>query len=290
MTIRAFQIFRTVCETESVTAAAERLGVSQPAVSAAVKELETAYGVSLFDRMNRRIYLTQEGRVLRRYADQILALADEAAAAVRDGRGEATCRLGVNMTVAETVLSDLMARLKRALPGTEIAVRVHNCEAIERMLAENELDAAIIDRAALPGTVSEPLWEDRMLVVAGPWAPDRLSAEELAGQRLLLREKGSGSRECVDALFASLGRGAAPAAESTSTLGLAEMARCGMGYAVFPERLAGRFCADGRLKPVALDGGPLKRTYYLVRMEKKYVTAAADRMMNAVKACFAEGF
>lgn len=73
MTLRHLTIFRAVCQTESITLAAEHLNMTQPAVSLAVRELEDFYGVQLFERMNRRIYITEAGRTLLQYADTILS-------------------------------------------------------------------------------------------------------------------------------------------------------------------------------------------------------------------------
>ena len=72
MTVRHMYIFKTVCECQSITAAAGKLNMTQPAVSVAIKELESFYQVKLFERMNRTIYLTEAGNTLREYADSIL--------------------------------------------------------------------------------------------------------------------------------------------------------------------------------------------------------------------------
>lgn len=78
MTLRHFHIFSTVCKKESITKAAEELNMAQPAVSFAIRELESYYGTKLFERMNRRLYITDAGKQLLVYADSVLAQCNEA--------------------------------------------------------------------------------------------------------------------------------------------------------------------------------------------------------------------
>ncbi|MEI3128609.1 MAG: LysR family transcriptional regulator [Oscillospiraceae bacterium] len=86
MKLRHLTIFRAVCQTESITLAAEHLNMTQPAVSLAVRELEDFYGVQLFERMNRRIYITEAGRTLLQYADTILSQYAESVQVLQEAR------------------------------------------------------------------------------------------------------------------------------------------------------------------------------------------------------------
>ena len=100
MTLRHLTIFRAVCQTESITLAAEHLNMTQPAVSLAVRELEDFYGVQLFERMNRRIYITEAGRTLLQYADKILSQYAESVQVLQEARHRGSCRFGVHVTLA----------------------------------------------------------------------------------------------------------------------------------------------------------------------------------------------
>ena len=84
MTLRHLEIFSAVCAQESFTRAAEQLNMAQPAVSLAIRELETFYAVRLFERMNRRVYLTEAGRTLRQYADTVLSQFQESVEILRE--------------------------------------------------------------------------------------------------------------------------------------------------------------------------------------------------------------
>ena len=122
MTLRHFQIFNTVCQEGSLTAAAQRLGISQPAVSIAIKELEAFYGTRLFERMNRRIYISPSGEALLQYVGTVLSQFDESVRVIRDEDYATECRFGVNVTVGETRLGDFMAGARAAQPAVQARV------------------------------------------------------------------------------------------------------------------------------------------------------------------------
>ena len=179
MTLRHFQIFNTVCQEGSLTAAAQRLGISQPAVSIAIKELEAFYGTRLFERMNRRIYISPSGEALLQYVGTVLSQFDESVRVIRDEDYATECQFGVNVTVGETRLPDFMAGARAAQPAVQARVVVENSAAIEEMLLHNRIDFAVIDEpSALPGCASEPIYREAMAVVCASGAQAVVGAPE----------------------------------------------------------------------------------------------------------------
>lgn len=169
MTLRHLTIFRAVCQTESITLAAEHLNMTQPAVSLAVRELEDFYGVQLFERMNRRIYITEAGRTLLQYADTILSQYAESVQVLQEARHRGSCRFGVHVTFGETVLPSLLRRLAEQLPDITVRAFVTNTRENEEMLLRNELDFAVIDNVkGLEALRTVPLGKEEMAVVCRP--------------------------------------------------------------------------------------------------------------------------
>ena len=169
MTLRHLSIFKMVCELGSITATADKLNMSQPAVSIAVRELEAFYNTKLFERMNRQIYVTETGNRLRQYADTILAQFDESIDVIRNSSASMTCRLGVNATCAETYLSTWIHKIESEIDGIMLSIHVCNASEIERMIADNEIDIAIVD--SIPGQTkfeSRLLYSEKMCVVCSP--------------------------------------------------------------------------------------------------------------------------
>ena len=183
MTLRHLTIFRAVCQTESITLAAEHLNMTQPAVSLAVRELEDFYGVQLFERMNRRIYITEAGRTLLQYADTILSQYAESVQVLQEARHRGSCRFGVHVTFGETVLPSLLRRLAEQLPDITVRAFVTNTRENEEMLLRNELDFAVIDNVkGLEALRTVPLGKEEMAVVCRPdhRSGNSITLEELA--------------------------------------------------------------------------------------------------------------
>lgn len=286
MTVRHMYIFKTVCECQSITAAAGKLNMTQPAVSVAIKELESFYQVKLFERMNRTIYLTEAGNTLREYADSILDQFEEAEAVLRDGTSMARCRMGVNVSVGETFLPGMLKLLEEKIPGIHMEVLVGNTVTIEEKLNENEIDFAVVDGLKdQTRRVIQPLFRGEMAAVCtpsyGPHGP--VTVKELAGYRLLLREKGSGNRVCIDAMFESHGCSARPVVDSISDLSLLKLAEEGFGITILPRELAAEQLAAGRLKEVKLTDDTLERQYFIAYNKKKYLTGRMKEVLQVLK-------
>ncbi|MDO5499371.1 MAG: LysR family transcriptional regulator, partial [Propionibacteriaceae bacterium] len=178
--------FRTVLEAGSVTAAADLLMVSPPAVSAAISVLEADLGTKLFARSGRGIVATDAGRVFGEYARSLLGLADEARAAVRDtDRGR--LRVGVVTTAAETLLPKLIASFTRAYPRVDLALSVEPRDELFRALGHHELDLVLAGRPPRgSGFVSRATRANSLVVVGagshGAAEPGQVSQDALAGQ------------------------------------------------------------------------------------------------------------
>ena len=203
MTLRHLEIFSAVCAQESFTRAAEQLNMAQPAVSLAIRELEVFYNVRLFERMNRRVYLTEAGRTLRQYADTVLSQFQESVEVLRESGAQGACRFGVHVTLGETRLAGILAHLAEALPEITVRASIHNSRETERMILQNELDFAVVDNVTVsPHYLVEPLCGEELAAVCAPGyleGKNSLTLAELAEERLLLRERGSGTRNSVDA-------------------------------------------------------------------------------------------
>ena len=283
MTLRHFRIFQAVCRTQSVTRGAEQLNIAQPAVSLAIKELERFYQVKLFERMNRKIYLTEPGRKLLQYVDTVLSQVEESIRVIRDSKPDEKCRFGVNVTIAEGYLPLLLQQLQKEIPQLELQVMVGNSSQIEQHLLQNEIDFAVIDQIrASAGVYAIPLAKELMVAVCHPDypLPNTLPLEGLTGEKLLLREKSSGARKCIDRIFQAKGIEVAPTIESTSFQSLITCAESGLGVAFIPEKLVQPKFQANLLKKLAIEGIKLERHYFMVCHPNKYLT---PRFKSAIK-------
>ena len=162
-TLRQLQYFVAVAEQGSITRAAQNLSISQSSVTEALKELESDLGVELFDRHPRGLSITHNGHQFLRHATKILATVSDARTSFSGQQNEAggTLNIGVTSLVAGYVLSDLLARYRRACPGVEVSAIEDNGGYLEHLLVGGELDVAVMvisnlrDRMALQAEILE---------------------------------------------------------------------------------------------------------------------------------------
>ena len=284
MTLRHLEIFRAVCARESITLAAETLNMTQPAVSMAIRELEVFYGLQLFERMNRRLYITEAGRSLLQYADTILNQFQESVQVLRQGNVRGRCRFGMTVTIGEAWLPVILARLERELPQLDVEAFIQNSRRAEEMVLQNEIDFALVDNVSSASRSQQvtPLLRETMAAVCGPDVlpgQDHLTLAELAGQRLLLRESGSGTRSSVDAVFQAAGLKAAPVVEGISASALLACAAAGAGITILPRSQVAGPLAEGRVRELTVADAVFQRAYFLVHHRNKYLT---DGMRQAI--------
>jgi DNA-binding transcriptional LysR family regulator len=162
-TIRQLQFFVAVAEQGTVSGAAQNLSISQSAVTDAIKDLERDLGVELFERHPRGLNITHKGHQFLRHATKILADVSDARRTFSDDKERATGRLqlGVTSLVAGYVLSDLLARYRRAFPSVDVSAIEDNGDYLEHLLVGGELDVAVMvisnlrDRMALQAEILE---------------------------------------------------------------------------------------------------------------------------------------
>lgn len=276
MTIRHLKTFCAVCRLGGITRAAEELCVAQPSVSQTVSELERYYGVKLFDRMGRKLLLTPEGERLRVKAEEAIAAFSEFEDAARDTKDRRSVRIGASVTVGQMLLPRLVRVLKEEMGNVECRAVVESAAAVEKLVEEGALDFAAIEGSVSRGLIAEEFASDRLAAVCaaemdirGPILPAWLV--ELP---LLLRRKGSASRDLLEERLSALGLRPQPWLESSSNSALLAAAREGLGFAVLPEAIVESDLAAGRLREVTVEGLDLSRRWFAVRRQDRRFSSA----------------
>lgn len=286
MTLRHMKIFRTLCENGcSTTRTAEKLHMTQPAVSLAVKELEQYYGVALFDRIGRRLHLTQAGHHFLDYAGRIGGLFDDMEKGLRDWDSLGVLRVGASLTIGSLFLPEYVKQLSVSHPGVQVRALVAPSDVLERKLLSNELDLVLTEGIPhAPELVSESYMEDALAVICppdGPFRPEQvLSLEEFRHQDFLLREPGSGTREVFDRAAEEAGFTVRPIWEAMSSAALINGVARGLGITVLPERLVRPAVEAGRVIRVRVEGMDFHRHFLLVHHKDKRLTASCRALMQ----------
>ena len=203
-------VFTTLVDAGTMSKASDRLFLTQPAVSAHIKALEAALGVTLFNRVGRGLAVSSAGRALYNKAQQLFSVADELMSEMEDLRGvrNGTLKLGSSV-VWEYHLPRVLEEFKRQYPDVEICLIVANSERIERMVHDRSVDIGFIGRPAQrPGLESEPLATDEVVPICGPAHPLTRGSEpspgDLSGEGFVVREIGSATRLATDKALGSL--------------------------------------------------------------------------------------
>ena len=266
MTLRHIRIFLAVCENgNNTTRAARALYLAQPAVSRAVAELEEYYGVRLFDRIGRRLYLTEAGRRMWEYAVHICGLFDDLEKGLRGWDEQGVLRVGASITIGSQFLPGYVDAFRAAHPGVDVRVWVGPSEQLEEKLLHNTLDVALMEGPVHGSALTaEEYMADTLAVVCAPGRPftqgQTVPLDAFRVQRFLLREKGSGTREQFDSAAAAA------------------------GFTVLPLRMAADALEKGQVAVFRVDGLDLSRKFRLVHHRDKFLTASAREFLALCRA------
>ncbi len=286
MTLRHMNIFRAICENGyNTTKAAEILHMTQPAVSLAIKELEQYYGIVLFDRIGRRLRITEAGQHFLEYATHISSLFYDMEKELRDWDSFGILRVGASITIGSQFLPSYVKAFYNRYPGTEIRALVAPSDELERKILSNELDLALIEGIAHePSIYSEEYMEDRLTVIFPANGSFRhgqqLSLDEFRRQKFLLRERGSGTREVFDRVTESAGFSATPVWEAMSTTALINAVINGLGISVLPSRMVLGPIEKGLVTAVSVEGLDFRRSFRIIYHKDKYLTSSAKRFLE----------
>jgi len=279
------QALLALADTGSVTMAAERLHLTQPALSRRLQRLAAAVGVPLLQPRGRRVALTPAGVTVAAAARRQQADWDGVLAAVRGWR-HPPLRLGCGATIALSLLPAALARLRAEIPDLPLQVRSGDSAATAARCQGGELDAGLVTTAAAdPRLMAVPIAVDPVVAVGPPGAPAHLSLRGLAAGPLCLYARGTGFRAFLDELFAQAGLFPEPIAEMDGLEALRELVAAGLGRSLLPQSVAAPAVAEGRLVLLEVDGLPAaSRTIALLRRADRPPHPAFDALHRALLA------
>lgn len=212
MTLEQLRIFIAVAEFEHVTRAAERLGLTQSATSAAVAALEQRYATPLFDRIGRRIQLTEAGLLFLAEAKTVVARAAGAELILQElsDMRRGTLVVQASQTIASYWLPRHLVNFRQLYPNIQIRLGVGNTAQVARAVVDGAVDLGFVEgEIDEVGLTQETIAHDQLLLVVGmthPWAGRaRVDPRELAESSWVLRESGSGTRSTFETALARLG-------------------------------------------------------------------------------------
>jgi DNA-binding transcriptional LysR family regulator len=286
LTVRQLEVLAAVGREGSVTAAAESLHLTQPAVSMQLRQLEQQLALTLFETVGRRLQITEPGKELVQLAVEVLARIDDLEQTARSlrGVGHGRVRLGV-VSTAKYFAPRLLAQFVKLHSGVEFKLTIHNRAEIIDQLQSYAIDLGIMglppEGMQLEGTAFAP---NPLVAIAAPSHPlslrRGLHPHDLTDQPFIVREAGSGTRSAMDRYLVEhdVKIRRVMEADSNETIKQAVMAGIGLGFVSLHTVRAE--LAAGRIAVLDVAGLPLQRQWYAVHSRQRRLTPAAEEFLH----------
>lgn len=287
MKIRQLIIFKTVCEEESITKAAETLSMTQPSISRTISELEEDLGTKLFDRVSRKVYLNETGKLLLSKTVPLLELYDDLEENSKNLDRLAALRIGSSMTIANYILPSIMKTFKLECANTPTSVLVDDDKNIENRLLHHEIDLALMEGVITNEQLEKiPFSTYPLSVLCSPSHPfasrDFITVDELSSEPLLLREKGSAIRDMIDSAFLLKNISVTPSWTSVNPQVLLQAVKQELGITILPRITGEKELEHGTLAEVHVEDLQLDCVNHVVFLKDKFQTVAFQTLINLI--------
>ncbi len=284
-------LFHAVAEAGSVTRAAERLRVSQPAVSRQIIELEGALGVRLLERLHRGVRLTDAGRLLADYARRQHALEGEATRAIEEFRGlkRGLLAVGASTTIASYLLPLVFGQFHRRYPDIELRLEIANTREIQRSLTEGTIEVGLTEGVIETQDLDSDVFHQDELVAIGPRGHPLLRrktvlAREFCREPFIVREEGSGTRAVVEQALAARGLGVRPVLSLASTEAIKHSVAAGIGVAIVSSLAISLELKFGSLAVIPIKDLVIHRPLHLQRRHGEEQSPAMKQFLEILAA------
>jgi DNA-binding transcriptional LysR family regulator len=296
MEIRQLKAFLAIAEAKTFTAGARRVNVTQAAISMQIRQLEDEVGLPLFTRTPRRVILTEAGEYLLDRARKILREHDSALAEIAEVAGAEHGRLRIGSASAMFATQQLpfiMQKLKQKFPNADLTVTSGTSQRLVDKIMHGEVDMAFISLPVdNPNITTELLFSDEIIAIAHPkhiLASEKyISAATLAGENLILGERGGNTRRMVDEFFAAANVKPNITMELSRQEAINQMVEMGLGVGLAGAKTVAREIREGRLISWYIEGAEIKWELGLGRLRGGHYSPIAKEFVKLCKENFAE--
>jgi DNA-binding transcriptional LysR family regulator len=287
MDLSQLRVFHQVAKLKSFRAAADALFVTPPAVSIRVKQMEERYGLRLFERSGRKVELTDAGEALLGYAEQVFRLVKEADDHMNDLKGGMTgsLRIGTGLTVGTYHLAPLINAFSKEFPNVDIQMNVTNKKGVVDDILSLKDDLGFVGNGPFdPNLVAARLWEDELVVITSKslsfGSKPTILPAELSQQPLIVRERGSGTRECIEESLRRQGVVTKTFMELGSDEAIKRAVAVGLGISIVPVGVVENEVKLGVIKQYRLKAQRLHLDYFMVYHKDKYISKLIRAFMD----------
>ncbi|HTH38476.1 MAG TPA: LysR family transcriptional regulator [Pyrinomonadaceae bacterium] len=296
MEIRQLKAFLAIAEAKTFTAGARRVNVTQAAISMQIRQLEEEVGLPLFTRTPRRVILTEAGEYLLERARKILREHDSALAEIAEVAGAEYGRLRIGSasgTFAMNQLPSILSALREKFPNAELTVSAGTSQTLVDKMMHGEIDTAFVSLPVDNLNVStESIFSDEIVAIAHPKHPlakeKFISAAALAGEKLILGERGGNTRRMIDEFFQAANVKPNITMELSRQEAVTQMVAIGLGVGMAGAKSVAKEIRDGRLTSWFIEGAEIKWELGLARLRGGHYSPIGKEFSRLCKESFAE--
>lgn len=285
------RIFEAVAHHESYTRAAEKLFMTQPAVSMQIKQLEDDSGLALFERQGKKMCLTPIGKEVLHYASRVLQAHNDMLGVMQELKGTKGGHLVVSVvTTANAFVTQLLAEFSRLHADIKITLDVSNRNTLLEQLENHEPDMVIMGEPPKGHNLqAERLMANPLVVIAAPdhrfvTSPQPLSLAEVFAERFIVREKGSGTRSAIERHLHKQDTTCRNTLEMRTNETIKHAVEAGLGLGVVSLHTIQPELAAGRLVVLNVEQFPIRRHWHIVMRKGKRLSPIAQAFKRFVMA------
>lgn len=292
MNFNHLRVFVAVAQTLNYSKAGEELHISQPTVSVQVQKLEEELGIDLFEQLGKKIYLTEAGHTLYTYAKKIFGLADIAKEAIEDLRGlkKGSISVGASTTAGIYILPQIIKSFEHQNQGVEINLTIYNSQVIQDLVLSNQLEYAIVGEEVgiIPNDLFiKPVCTDELVGIVSPEHPlakvGSIAIEELLKQRLVVRQRGSSTRDILEERARRLNLELKASMQFNCVEAIKKAVEAKLGVSIVTKHAIASELKSGTLTVINVTGIDLKRNLNLIYHKEKRFSPLGKTFLDFVQ-------
>jgi DNA-binding transcriptional LysR family regulator len=290
MNLNQLRVFHSVAKLRSFTRAADALCLTQPGISKHIKQLEAHYGVRLFDRLGKKVILTQAGEILFDKAEVMFEQLNEAKIQIDDMKSltGGKISIGASVTIGVYVLPKLLGNFIRRYPSIKISTDISLSQEIEGKVLSNSLDLGFVGHPVRDERLSiQRFLIDELVVIVPPdhrWAKRKtIQAHQLVDQPFLISREGSGTRRTIEEQLRAKGIMLNSIMEFGNTECVKKAVEAGLGISIISKYAVAREVSLDLIRSIRLTGIETRRDFYIIYLRDKYLNNPVKAFLGFLK-------
>ncbi|MBP9478671.1 MAG: LysR family transcriptional regulator [Sebaldella sp.] len=290
MNERKLKIFFSVSETLNMTKTSKEMFISQSAVSQTIKELENELGVILFERMYKKLYLTEDGKLLKEYARRLLNLWNDMTEHMQSKKKNVLIKVGGSTTIGIYLLPYLCKSFSISYPDVNFNIQIDNTTKVIQKVLENEIDIGIIE-GTKPSNSEELISLKTQIDYLKVITPniekfknkEIFTISDFQNEILILRETGSGTREVVDKYIEELEIKVKNKLVIGNTEAIKKMVEIGLGISIISQLAIESEVLDEKLLSFKIENYEMNREFSIIIHKDKFISSTLESFIKLIK-------